>query len=439
MPSTNLVFADRSAHRTWLSSQAALPKGWRVGMHQFGFTAAVTGKPAKMRLTLIVPDAPTPAFAAVFTQNAFPGAPIVVGKKRLNEKSLGAFVINTKISNVCSPTGEQDALAICARTASLLKLNPEQVFPSSTGVIGWSLPVAEMSQALPQAVETLQSASIVPAAEGICTTDLYPKIRRADLMGGSIVGIAKGAGMIEPNLATMLVYILTDLAIPREKLRQMLSAATKESFNRISIDTDQSTSDTVCLASSNLVPCTDEAAFARALMGICQDLAEDVVRNGEGVRHVQRVRVTGAPDSALARAVGKSVVNSPLWQCALAGNDPNVGRLVCAVGKYLGNFHPNLDPRKTKISLGGRVVFSDGAFRLNPETEAHLVKHFVAAELYPQKPAADGITFRPPVDFPPHESCVEIDIDLGLGSAESLVLGCDRTHEYITENADYRS
>ena len=137
MPSTNLVFTDRASHRAWLNTQAALPKGWRVGMHQFGFTAAVTGKPAKMRLTLLVPDVPTPAFAAVFTQNAFPGAPIVVGRKRLNEKTLGAIAVNTKISNVCSPTGEQDAIAICDRVASLLKLESPQIFPSSTGVIGW--------------------------------------------------------------------------------------------------------------------------------------------------------------------------------------------------------------------------------------------------------------------------------------------------------------
>ncbi len=168
------------------------------------------------------------------------------------------------------------------------------------------------------------------------TTDLYPKVRRASVGRGSIVGIGKGAGMIEPNLATMLVFLLTDIAIPRVELRRMLVPAVDCSFNCMSIDSDTSTSDTVLLLSSGAVPCLDPAAFEKALTQVCQDLAEDMPRNGEGVHHVLRVQVTGAPSEVLARGVGKSVVNSPLFKCAVCGNDPNVGRLVCAIGKHIG-------------------------------------------------------------------------------------------------------
>jgi glutamate N-acetyltransferase/amino-acid N-acetyltransferase len=256
---------------------------------------------------------------------------------------------------------------------------------------------------------------------------------------GRIVGIAKGAGMIEPNLATMLVYILTDLEIARDALRGMLRETVDGSFNAMSIDSDTSTSDTVVALSSARVPCPDLAAFQRALTQVCSDLTEDVVRNGEGVHHVLRVHVRGAPDAALARAVGKSVVNSPLFQCAVAGNDPNVGRLVCAIGKHLGAADQQLDVSRTRLSMGGIELMSEGVFRLDPDKERRLVQHLEQAELYASAPPADGLTFRPPVDYPPHERCVVIEIDLGAGNAQALVLGADRTHEYISENADYRS
>jgi glutamate N-acetyltransferase/amino-acid N-acetyltransferase len=288
-------------------------------------------------------------------------------------------------------------------------------------------------------VAALQAESVLPAAEGIVTTDLYPKIRRADLAGGSIVGIAKGAGMIEPNLATMLVYLLTDLDLPRAALREDLAAAVESSFNCMSIDSDTSTSDTVALLSSRRVACPDRAAFAAALARVCADLAEDVARNGEGVHHVIRVAVTGAPDRELARAVGKSVVNSPLFQCAVCGNDPNVGRLVCAIGKELGRSRPGLDLARLRLGLGGRTILAEGAFRLDPVAEETLVAHLRAAELYASAAPADGLTFTPPVAHPPHERCVEVTVDLGCGDAACTVIGTDRSHEYISENADYRS
>lgn len=439
MPSTNLSFAHRDAHRAWLASQSALPKGFRVGTARFEFMPREAPKPAKMNLTLIALDKPTADFAAMFTKNAFPGAPIIVGRKRLHDPVLGAIIVNNKISNVCAPGGVAASEAICAETGRLLGIPAQAVLPSSTGVIGWTLPVEAILKALPQAVSSLVGGTIQPAAEGIVTTDLYPKVRRADLAGGgSIVGIAKGAGMIEPNLATMLVYILTDLAVPRTELRAMLGRAIDASFNAISVDSDTSTSDTVALVSSSQVPCNDLGAFERGLHQVCRDLAEDVVRNGEGVRHVIRVTIRNAASPVLARALGKAIVNAPLFKCAVAGNDPNVGRLVQAIGKYVGAVAPKTDMTKLRAWMGGIEIFANGVFQLNPEKETALVAHLKGAEIYASAPAKDGV-FSAPIDYPPHERCVEVEIEVGNGVASATVLGGDLTHEYVSENADYRS
>ncbi|HVS53218.1 MAG TPA: bifunctional ornithine acetyltransferase/N-acetylglutamate synthase [Opitutaceae bacterium] len=439
MSSTHLSFPDRHAHRAWLAAQAALPAGFRVGTTRFEFTPREAPKPAKMTLTLIALDRPTADFAAMFTRNAFPGAPIVVGRQRLAAPALGAIVVNNKISNVCAPGGVAASERVCAEVAKLLKFSPQEILPSSTGVIGWTLPLDAMLAALPQAVASLAPGSILPAAEGIVTTDLYPKIRRADLAGGgSIVAIAKGAGMIEPNLATMLVYLFTDVVVPRDELRAMLARAVETSFNTISIDSDTSTSDTVALVSSGRVACGDRAAFERALATVCRDLAEDVVRNGEGVRHVIRVAVKNAASPQLARALGKAIVNAPLFKCAVAGNDPNVGRLVQAIGKHVGAHAPGTELSKLRATMGGVEIFSGGVFQLNPEKENALVAHLRGAELYASAPPKDGV-FAPAVDFPRHERCVEIEVDVGNGSASATVLGGDLTHEYVSENADYRS
>ncbi len=409
-----------------------------MGTTSFEFIPREATKPAKMTVTVIALDKPTPNFAAVFTRNALPGAPIVIGRKRLDEKQWGAILINNKISNVCAPDGEATAEHLCAKAADLLNISTSAVLPSSTGIIGWGLPRDEIVAALPATITALQSDSILPAAEGIVTTDLYPKIRRIEIGGGSIVGIAKGAGMLEPNLATMLVYILTDLDIPRDALRAMLTRAVEPSFNSISIDSDTSTSDTVAVLSSSEVPCGDPAAFEAGLATICADLAEDVVRNGEGVRHVLRVTVTNAPDTAIARSLGKAIINAPLFKCAVAGNDANVGRLVQVIGKHAGELPAPLDLNTLRLTFGGTPIFAEGVFQLNPEKEAALTEHLRTAELYQSTPTDDGV-FTPPVDYPTHERCVEIEVDLGLGDHSATVIGGDLTHEYVTENADYRS
>jgi len=439
MSSTDLKFDSSETHRDWLRSQAELPKGFRVGSTTLQFIPVEVHKPSRMTLTLIALDSPSDAFALMFTKNAFPGAPILVGRKRKQGPRIGAILVNNKISNVCAQGGVETAERLCGAVGSLLGFAPNEVLPSSTGVIGWRLPEQAMLEALPQLLPRLQSESIMPAAEGIVTTDLYPKVRSVKVGKGRIVGIAKGAGMIEPNLATMLVYLLTDCDLPRSVLDSALRDAVDASFHNMSIDSDTSTSDTIALLSSKQAGPVDEAEFRRALTEVCLDLTEDVVRNGEGVHHVMRVHVSGAPSMQLARGVGKSIVNSPLLQCAVCGNDPNVGRLVMAVGKYLGEVLPGADLSRCQIRMGGEKLLVDGTFQLDPARESALVAHLKAAELYQSSAPADGLTFVPPVKYPPHERCVEIEVELGLGLEACTVLGADRSHEYITENADYRS
>jgi glutamate N-acetyltransferase/amino-acid N-acetyltransferase len=438
VPSSANVFSSRSVHRAWLATQARLPVGFRVGTTRLGFTPREVSKPAEMTLTLIALDQPSPDFAAMFTRNAFPGAPIIIGRQRLAEPALGAILVNTKISNVCAPGGVEAAERVCAETARLLHQQPSEVLPCSTGVIGWRLPIDDMLPALPRVVNALNADSILPAAENIVTTDLFPKVRSAVVGDGRVVGIAKGAGMIEPNLATMLVYVITDMAVPRDALRAMLARAVDVSFNGISVDSDTSTSDTVVAVSSGRAACPDPAAFEAALTTVCRDLAEDVVRNGEGVHHVMRVQVAGAPSPSVARSLGKAIINAPLFKCAVAGNDPNVGRLIQAIGRYVGAHEPGLNLARMRARIGGIEIFASGVFQLDLGKERALARHLKDGELYSSRPPENGV-FTPPVDYPAHERCVEIEVDLGLGNASATVLGGDLTHEYVSENADYRS
>jgi glutamate N-acetyltransferase/amino-acid N-acetyltransferase len=438
MASTQLSFSSRDQHRAWLATQAALPRGFRVGTARFEFVPAEAPKQSKMTLTVMALDRPTADFAAVFTRNAVAGAPVLIGRQRLDEPALGAVVVNNKISNVGAPDGVAAAERVCAAVAQGLSIRPAEVLPSSTGVIGWRLPLEPMLAAVPGALQALAAASVLPAAEGIMTTDLYPKIRRAQVGPGSIVGIAKGAGMIEPSCATMLVYLLTDLAVPRAELRRLLPAIAERTFNRISIDGDTSTSDTVALLASGAGGPADASAFAAALETVCADLAEDLVRNGEGVHHVLRVRVAGAPSEAVARLIARSIANSPLVKSAICGNDANVGRLLMAIGKPGPQLGGALDLARLRVAIAGQEVYAAGAFRLTRDTEAEVTARLKQAELYSSKPGPDGV-FRPPVDYPPHERRVDIDVDLGGGASCAEVLGADLTHEYVSENADYRS
>lgn len=364
----------------------------------------------------------------------FPGAPVKVGRSRLaGGTPLHALVINNKVSNACSGgDGVADAELVCEAVAKALDLpgGAKTVLPSSTGVIGWRLPAKELAQdVVPKAVAALQSKSGLNAASAIMTTDRYPKLRSKTLPSGArIVGIAKGAGMIEPNMATMLSYIMTDATIPKASLQAMLTVAVDRSFNSISIDGDESTSDTCVIIASNQYSC-DLDEFEEALREVCLGLSADVVRNGEGTAHVMRVQIDNFPGSDFeARRLGRHIVNAPLFKCAVSGNDPNTGRLASAIGSFMGKFKNEESVDKMSITLGGRTIFSNGKFVLEGDAvEKELSSHMESAQLGEVD------------EWPKHQKFVEIGVDFANGSGTATVLGSDLTAEYVSVNADYRS
>ncbi|TVR05043.1 MAG: arginine biosynthesis protein ArgJ, partial [Spirochaetaceae bacterium] len=343
-------FDSEASYLAELALRAGLPDGFRAATTRFHFTPAErpTGKPYGMNLSLLTVDPPARSFAGVFTRNRFPGAPVIVARERMRAPRLAGILINNKISNVCSPTGLGDVHTLTSAVAERLGGTASEYLSVSTGIIGWSLPVAHMVEVLPDLTQRLGRADALEVARAIMTTDSFPKVRSATVGGARIVGIAKGAGMVEPNLATMLVFLLTDADIDRDGLRTVLSKAVAQSFNRISIDSDQSTSDMVVAVSSQRHR-VEPAAFEGALTGLCRSLAGDVVRNGEGTCHVIRVRLRGAPCEEDAAGLAKAVVNSPLVKTAVFGNDPNVGRIIGALGDYAGTFDVALDPTQVEV------------------------------------------------------------------------------------------
>lgn len=424
-------FASEADYLGFLDAQALLPAGFRVATTRISFTPKErpTLEPYRMNLGLILADEPTEAFAAVFTRNAFPGAPVILGRERLGETTIQGVLINNKISNVRSATGLDDARRLVTTLGRELGFSDRRLWSVSTGIIGWSLPLPEMEAALPALAAGLHSGSALDLARAIMTTDSFPKARRVELDGGSIVGIVKGAGMIEPDMATMLVFLLTDLPVSRDLCRRALPAAVADTFNAISVDGDMSTSDMALLVATghaNAGP--SEAAFTAALTELCGLLAQDVVRNGEGTGHVIELSVRGLEDARLARAVGKAVVNSPLVKTAIYGNDPNVGRLLSAVGDYLGSHGRQIDPGRLRIVLGDEPVFADGAFRIDREKELRLSDYLKSTALNPRL-----------TGYPQHQRCVSLQIDCGGGPGEARVWGSDLSDQYVHENADYRS
>eukprot|EP00538_Stauroneis_constricta_P002329 CAMPEP_0119547912 /NCGR_PEP_ID=MMETSP1352-20130426/1927_1 /TAXON_ID=265584 /ORGANISM="Stauroneis constricta, Strain CCMP1120" /LENGTH=484 /DNA_ID=CAMNT_0007592991 /DNA_START=76 /DNA_END=1530 /DNA_ORIENTATION=- len=437
-PDTLPDFKDVDDYLQYMSTVSAMPKGFATGTASGTFISTEAPGLGKLPIkgTVIhLTEGPTDNWAAVFTSNRFPGAPVKVGRKRLaNGNPLQALVINNKVSNVCSGgDGEADAELVCQSVADALGLDSaDSVLPSSTGVIGWKLPAKELAaDVVPQAIQNLQSESVLDAAKAIMTTDRFPKVRSRTLSNGArVVGIAKGAGMIEPNMATMLAYILTDATVPKADLQRLLRAAVDESFNAMSVDGDESTSDTAVLVASNQISeDVDMAEFESALFDICKGLAADIVRNGEGTSHVMRVAITNFPgEMKQARYLGRHIVNSPLFKCAVAGNDPNTGRLAGAIGSYMGKFYPEGDVSTMSLTLGGRTIFENGKFVLDG-AEDELSAHMKLAE------------YGDSIDYPPHQKFVEIGVDFGSagGTTDITVLGSDLTGEYVVVNADYRS
>ena len=423
-------YESEAAYINALSDRSGLPQGFRTAAVPLKFIPGEKPRGGELNMTLsaVLLDEPTDAFAGVFTSNRFPGCPVIVGRERLSSEKIRGVLINNRIANVCSPSGIEDIDHLLNSLAETAGGSAEEYFSSSTGVIGWGLPVEEMVKSIPELLKKLDTGSCMELARGIMTTDSFPKIRSAKVEGGTIVAVTKGAGMIEPNMGTMLCFVMTDLDISRKDLREILPRAADGTFNRISVDGDQSTSDMILVFSSRKTSGVSKEVFSSRLEEVLGDLAEDIVRNGEGTSHVIKVSVSGAPDGRSADILARSVVNSPLVKTAVAGNDPNVGRIISSLGDAAGNGNIPLDTGRVQVSLGGTVVFRNGRFELDSEREEIMSAYLKKASLTP------GLK-----GYPEHNRTVDIDIELGTGDGRARVLGSDLTHEYVSENADYRT
>lgn len=425
-------FSSEEEYLKWLEDSTVLPRGFSVGVTSFTFSPQEkkSDQPYFMNMGLVLCDSPTPSFAAVFTKNAFCGFPVVIGRELLTQESCTGVVVNNRIANVACPDGKESALAVTDGVMQLLSKEQRNgvLFPLSTGIIGWRLPVKAMKENLSSLVDQLQKKSIIPFSQAIMTTDRYPKAFTVKVGKGTITGVAKGAGMIEPNLATMLVFIFTDIDIPRKDLRAILDKSVQGSFNCISVDGDQSTSDTVMIISSGEVSGVSLEDFAAGLEEVTLFLAEDVVRNGEGCGHVIKVSIKNAPDKEIALLLGKAVVNSPLTKTAIFGNDPNVGRILQAVGDFIGTNGVDINRRDMAIWLGGEEIFSNERLSLDEEKELRLNAYLKRCEQ-----ESSGTS------YPLHRRTVHIEIDLVSGDSSADVLGSDLSYDYIKENADYRT
>src|SRR5919109_2384833 len=256
--------------------------------------------------------------AAMFTRNRFPGAPVIVGRKHIANGFAQALVINSKNANVAmGKVGIDNAIETCRLAGEELGINPYDVLPFSTGVIGRPLPMDKIRAGLRGIRDELKPNNLKLAAQAIMTTDAYPKYVSRRVGSAIISGIAKGAGMIEPNMATMLVYLMTDAELPASALRPMLRRVVDRTFNCISIDTDTSTSDTVVLMANGLAGPVPRRAFEEVLLEVCEHLAREIARNGEGASKLLTVQVSGAKNARQAKFVAKAVVNSPLVKTAV--------------------------------------------------------------------------------------------------------------------------
>ncbi|HEY1269727.1 MAG TPA: bifunctional glutamate N-acetyltransferase/amino-acid acetyltransferase ArgJ [Candidatus Binatia bacterium] len=346
--------------------------------------------------------------AAMFTRSRFPGAPVIVGREHVAGGFAQAVVVNSKNANVAmGRQGIDNAREMCRLVAGELGIAERDVLPFSTGVIGRPLPMEKIRAGLKGIRGELKSNGLELAARAIMTTDRWPKFISRRVGNAVVAGIAKGAGMIEPNMATMLVYLMTDAELPTGSLKPMLKRVVDRTFNSISIDTDTSTSDTVVLMANGFAGPVKPAPFEAALLEVGEYLAREICRNAEGATKLITVEISGAKNEAQAKRVGKSVVNSPLVKTAVYGSDPNWGRVIAAVGK---TFDPAIDPKRVTIRFGDGKVFERGA---PVDCDLEALRSYLS------------------------QSEPTIGVHLGIGKAKARVWGCDLTEEYIKENAYY--
>ena len=359
--------------------------------------------------------------AGVLTRSLTASAPVLWCRERLAQGYAGALVVCAGNANAFTGrTGHRHVRETCEAVGGQLGCSPDEVLVASTGVIGDILPIGRIVDAVPKAAAEL-GGGWEDAARAIMTTDTFPKgATRTAVIGDTTVkinGFSKGSGMIEPDMATMLAFVFTDAAIPGQVLQDLLVEANEDSFNAITVDSDTSTSDTCLLfatgAAGNAEPVSVSdarlAGFREALGALMQDLAVQVVRDGEGAEKLIEVVVRGAATDAEARVAAKAIANSPLVKTAVAGEDANWGRVVMAVGKS----GARLVQRNLGVSFGGITIASGGG-KVEDYDESLVTGHLKGREIL-------------------------IEVTLGAGAGSARVWTCDLTHGYITINADYRS
>jgi glutamate N-acetyltransferase / amino-acid N-acetyltransferase len=398
------------------SSLHAVP-GVRIGVAMAGVR-----KPGKRDLVVFALDAGT-TVAGVFTKNRFCAAPVQICQQRLATQNIRALLINTGNANAgTGADGLVRARRSCESLATLMSLKPEQVLPFSTGVIMETLPVERIEAGLPAALAALQAANWAEAAAGIMTTDTLPKAASQQVqIGGrtvTITGIAKGAGMIRPNMATMLGFMATDAVMAPALLQDLVNDAADHSFNRITIDGDTSTNDSFVLMATHQAghaPITswqsaEGKALRDAVVAVAQQLAQAIVRDGEGATKFITVTVQGGRDEAECKLAAYAIAHSPLVKTAFFASDPNLGRILAAVG-YAGI--ADLDQNLIDLFLDGVLVVQNGG------------RHIDYREEQGQRVMK--------------QSEITVRVDLHRGAAQTTVWTCDLSYDYVKINADYRS
>ena len=378
----------------------------------------------KKDVALIVSDVDCAA-AAMFTTNVVKAAPIHVDRKHLADGKARAIVANSGNANACAPQGEENAIKMCAAAAKAIGCPPEDVLVSSTGVIGQTLKVQVIEEGMPALYEALDHSveASDAAAHAIMTTDTVKKeVAVETVIGGKTVrmgGIAKGSGMIHPNMGTMLCFLTTDCAISPAMIRAALKEVVCKTFNRISVDGDTSTNDTCCVLANGLAGNAaitekgpDYDAFVEALKALCVELAKQMASDGEGATHLITCTVTGAKSKESAEIIAKSVISSTLTKAAIFGADANWGRVLCAMGYSGEDFDPDQVDVAFASAAGSIPVCAKGRGLEFDETKAKQILK---------------------------EHDVTIAVAMGEGDGSCTCWGCDLTYEYVKINGDYRT
>ena len=401
-----------------ISGGVAAPKGFTAG----GIHCGVRGSSTKKDLAMIYSETPCTA-AAVYTQNKVYGAPITVTRANIADGRAQAVICNSGNANTCNADGVEKAEKMCELAGTALGLSASDIIVASTGVIGQVLPIEPIEKGVTMLAPLLSADGGTDAAEAIMTTDTEAKQEAYEIeINGTPVRIgamAKGSGMIHPNMATMLGFLTTDAAISAELLQKALKLAADDTFNMVSVDGDTSTNDMVAVLANGMAgnaPITEEGPefgqFLSVVREICTSMAKKIAGDGEGATKLVECTVTGAPSLPLAKAVAKSVITSSLTKAAMFGADANWGRILCAIGYTEGDF--TVDTIRVDISSakGSILVCENGAGVAFDEGKA---KEFLLQEE------------------------IHIEIGMGQGDAQATAWGCDLTYDYVKINGDYRT